>query len=1067
MTHPTRRPSSRAHRRAARAAARAAAPLALPVAALALAFGAAALLPAVTNPLHAQTPAARGTGRITGSISDPNGQPLASVQVSVVGTRLGALTGSDGRFTIAGVPAGTYTVRAQRIGYVPGTQQVTVSDGGTASVDLRLATTTTQLTAQVVVGYTTQQRRDVSDATAGVRGDDIRDQKVATVEEAVRGRIPGVQVLASGEPGRPPQINIRGQATLARNASPLYVVDGVYMSQNPNLNPNDIENIEVLKDASAAAQYGAQAANGVVVIRTRRGREGDNQVDLRSYYGFQDVPNRIEMMDARSWAEVQRQAFVNAGRENEIPTSVSQALQGQGISTDWQDAVFQRGAIQDHNLSIAGGTGTANYLVSGGFLQQTGSIIQTGFNRYSFRANSELRRGRFTFGENVAVSQTNRRELLDATDGGVLIQALRFLPTIPVRDEQNVGGYGFGSDAAPTFGYNPVGLQETRPRNYRSNQVIGSAYAEASLPFNLRYRLNAGVNYNGDRFAAFNSIAQVRFRTPEQFANFSDRRGQFVSTIVENLLTYDQTLGGAHRLNAVAGYTQQRESAEDLFAFRQGYADEGLRTINAGEQNGQRTAGGLRRTNLASLLARANYSFRDRYLLTGSVRRDGSSRFGANSRYGTFGAGSIGWVVSEEGFFDAIPLLNRAELLKLRASTGVLGLQDIADYATSAVLNQTSNYLFGNSPNVGTTQLVIANPNLRWQSNRMSNVGLDLALPGDRWTVTADYYVATQSGLLVQVPLPVSLGATADPFVNAGRMRNAGVELGTTYRFVRGGFELNTTGTMTTTRNRVLSLGGGRPINAGPAQVARTLEGQPLGSFYVIRTGGIFQSADEVQAHTSTVNGRTVVIQPNARPGDVRYLDVAGGGPDGTQPDGQITDADRVNVGNGTPRYQGGLFFDSRYRAFDFGLNFRGAGGFKIFNFVRYWTDRTDDPSNFRAGFSPWTPENPSTTTPRALARGNDNVRVASDRWVEDGDFLRVQNIVLGFRIPATLTRRLGANVQSPRIYVNVQNAATFTGYTGWDPEALGGGDQLGRGIDAGRIYPQVRTITLGVDLRL
>jgi TonB-linked SusC/RagA family outer membrane protein len=850
------------------------------------------------------------------------------------------------------------------------------------------------------------------------------------------------------------------------------------MTQNPNLNPDEIESIDVLKDASAAAQYGAQAANGVVVVRTRRGRTGDNRVELRSYYGFQDVPNRIDVMNSQQWAAVTQQAFVNAGRASEIPTSVTQALAGQAVSTDWQDAVFQRGAIRDLNLAMSGGTNAANYLVSGGYLNQLGSVIETGFERYSFRANSELRRGRLTLGENLSVSRTNRQELLNAAESdlpnqGVLVQAVRLLPVIPVRDPNNASGYGYGSDAAPTFGYNPVALLEQRPRDYRSNQVIGSAYGELALPFNLRYRVNAGLNYNGDRFTAFNSQNQVRYRTPIQFASFTDRRGQFTSTILENLLTYDATLGGRHRLNAVAGYTQQRESLDTLWAFRQGYPSEALQTIDAGLQNGQRNAGGTRQTNLQGLLARANYSFADRYLLTGSVRRDCSSRFSADNRCGVFGAGSVGWVVSDEPFFPSNDLFGEEGFFKLRASSGVLGLQDIEDYGTAAVLSQTQNYLFGGTATPGTTQLSLANPNLRWQENRMSNVGVDLAVANGAMTITADYYTATASNLLVRVPLPASLGATENPFVNAGRMRNSGFELGVTHRFQRGGFELNTTATLTTTRNKVLSLGGGQPINVGPSEVARTLVGQPVGSFYVIRSAGIFQSQAEVDAYTFTnAAGVTSRVQADAAPGDVRYVDVAGGGPNGDQPDGQINDADRVNVGNGTPEYQGGLFFDSRFGNFDVGLNLRGAGGYKVFNYTRYWSSRTDDPANLRADLQPWTPERPSTTTPRALARGNRNNLEATDRWVEDGDFLRVQNIVLGYRVPASMVRRLGTASSEARVYLNMQNLFTFTSYTGFDPEVFGsdpngGSNALGRGIDAGRIYPQVRTFTFGIDLRL
>ena len=1035
-------------------------------AALALAAPAALvpLAPLAGRPLAAQElqPAQVG-GRVTGTVTDRGGAPVPNVQVLLVGTTLGGATGEDGRYTIAGVPAGSYQLRAQRIGFAPTTRPVTVGTNETVTADVQIAAVATTLTTQVVVGYTTQQRRDVSDAVSSVTAEDLEDQQVATVEEALRGRVPGVQINASGEPGRPAQVIVRGQNFLG-NPTPLYVVDGMYLRQNPNLNPDDIASIEVLKDASAAAQYGAQAANGVVVIRTRGGRAAaNNRVDLRSYYGVQDIPNRIEMMGSREWAAIQQQAYENAGLA--VPGGVTSALDGTStVNTDWQEAVFDRGAIQDHNLAVSGGSPNASYLVSGGLFDQRGSIVETGFRRYSLRVNSDLRRGRLRIGENIALSRSNRQGLT----GFPLIDVVRMLPTIPVRDANNVSGYGYGSGANPTFGTNPVGLLERQPRTERSNQVIGSAFGEAQLLANLRYRLNLGINYENYGRSEFTSIAQIRQGSPNQFAELNEIRNDFTSLLAENLLMFDDQFGGdAHRVSAVAGYTEQRDDADDITGYCRGFADENLRTLSACNQAEATSVGTERRSVLQSWLFRTNYTLLDRYLFTGSVRRDGSSRFGPNNRWGTFSAASVGWVVSDEAFFRATPLLNRSNFLKLRASTGTLGNQDIGDYRYSVPLDQNRlGYSFGGEIVPGATQLSLANPNIRWQENQQDNVGLDLGLVDERLNLTVDVYRSTSKGLLVTAPLPWSLGVGEDnarnPVVNAGSMRNTGTEFGLTYRHggeAPGAFRLNTTATLTTTRNRVLSLGnGGQPL-FDETGIARTAVGGPVGTFYVVRTAGIFQTPAEVQAHTTVVDGATRVIQPDAQPGDVRYVDANG--------DGQINNDDRVSVGNGTPKYTSGLFVDGGFRAFDFGVNLRGAGGFKIFNAARYWTDRMDDPSNYREGFQPWTPENRSTTTPRALAEGNDNTRFNSDRWIEDGGFLRIQNIVLGFTLPASLTQRLGVGATESRVYVNMQNVHTFTDFSNWDPETLGFGNPLGRGIDDGRIYPNVRTVSFGVDLRL
>ncbi len=1013
--------------------------------------------------LHPATARAQGTERISGTVTSDQGIPIPGAQVVVQGTTLGAYTSDDGRYAIANVPLGTHVVRAQRIGYAPLTQTVTVVAGASATADFRLAAVATTLTTQVVVGYTTQMRRDISDAVSSVSAEDISDQMVATVEEGLRGRVPGVQINASGEPGRPAQIIIRGQNFLG-NPTPLYVVDGMYLRQNPNLNPADIESMEVLKDASAAAQYGSQAANGVIVIRTKRGRAADNnRVELRTYTGYQEIPKRIDMMDARGWATIQQQAYQNANLP--VPSGVTQALTGSGPNTDWQEAVFDRGVIQDHNLAVSGGKANASYLITGGFFDQQGSIVETHFRRYNVRVNSDVSFGRFTIGENVALSRSLRQGL----SGFPLIDVVRMLPSIPVRDPNNPSGYGYGSGANPTFGTNPIGLLERRPRTERSNQVIGSAFGEVRiLPF-LRYRLNLGLNYENYGRSEFNSIAQIRQGSPNQFAELTEIRNAFTSLLAENLLSYDGEFGRAHRVSAVAGYAEQRDDADDLSAYRRGFSDENLRTINAGSENDLSNSGTTRRTVLQSWLFRANYTLLDRYLLTGSVRRDGSSRFGPNNRWGTFAAASVGWVASEEPFFQSIPLIGGADFFKLRLSSGTLGNQDIGDYRYTVPLDQNRlGYPIGGEIQPGATQLSLANPDIKWQENQTDNIGFDLAMLDDRLTVTADAYRATSKGLLVTAPLPWSLGIGEDiarsPVVNAGSMRNTGFELGLTYRWMQGdegGLGLNTSATLTTTRNKVLSLGnGGQPL-FDQTGAARTAVGSALGTFYLVRTAGIFQTAEEVQAHTTTLpNDDVKVIQPNAQPGDIRYVDA--------NRDGIINDDDRVEVGNGTPKYSFGLFFDGNYGRFDFGVNLRGASGFKIFNVARYWTDRMDDPSNFRAGFQPWTPQNRSTTTPRALAAGNDNTRFLSDRWIEDGDYLRIQNILVGYRLPSSITSRVagGRDLES-RIYLNVQNAHTFTDFSNWDPETLGFGNPLGRGIDDGRIYPNPRTVSVGIDVRM
>lgn len=982
---------------------------------------------------------AQAPGRITGTVVGEAAQPVVSAQVSIPNSGAGAITGPDGRYTINNVAPGTYTVRAQRIGYSPHSQRVTVASGETAVADFQLVVLPASLTAQVVVGYTTEQRRDISGAVSSVTGSEIADQKVATVEEALRGRVPGVQIVASGEPGRPAQIIVRGQNGFG-NPSPLYVVDGMYLPENPNLNPDDIESIEVLKDASAAAQYGAQASNGVIVIRTRRGQSGNTDVQLHTYFGFQSVPKRIDMMNATQWAALTQQAYQNAGL-----TAPAGATSPGTVNTDWQNAIFQQGAIQDYNLRVSGGTPTATYLVSGGVLDQKGTVITTNFRRYSFRVNSEARRGRLGFGENVALAQGNQRTL----NGFPLIDVVRMLPTIPVYDPTNPGGYGYGSTANPTYGTNPVGALQAQWNKYRSNQIIGTTYGEVELFRNLRYRLNLGLNYNDSTVTNWRSIDQLRYLSPNPFATLADAAANGTSLLYENLLNFeDSYLNGSHRLSAVVGTTSQQVRYDRLSAFRQGFTYENLQQIDAGQTAGSNNGGFAIPFATNAALARATYAFHDRYLLTASARRDCSSRFSPGNRCGDFGAGSLGWVASEEGFFKSIPGVGRASFLKLRASTGVLGDQNIGDFAYIAPIGSNVNYVFNGVVAPGSIQQVLANPNLKWQRNRSSDIGVDIGALSDALTLSADYYNNTADQLLVAAPIPPSLGASGSPVVNAGRVRNAGFEFSATHHLDNGAFRLNSTLNLFTTKNRVLSLGnGGQPLFDGIAGVARTAVGFPIGEFYVKHVAGIYQSQAEIDAYKA---------QPNAKPGDIKYADLNG--------DGVINDGDRYNAGSPIPKVQGGLYLDSHYRAWDVGVNLRGSYGNKVFNVVRYWTDRLDDLNNSRAGLNPWTPTNHSTTTPRAVfgAAGAANADPVSDRWLESGSFTRIQNLVIGYTLPSQL-----AHAGAARLYLNMQNLYTFTKYSNWDPEILGFGSPLSRGIDDGYIYPNPRTVTIGLDLRL
>lgn len=995
------------------------------------------------------------TGAIAGTVTDSLGQPVPGVNVSVAGTQLGAATGSQGQYRISDVTPGTYTVRASFVGYEDAVQEgVEVAAGETVTVDFIMRQAAAELEEVVVVGYTTQQRGAVTGAVSSISAQELNDRPVGTLEEALKGRVAGVDVMSSAEPGEGAMVVVRGLSFTGNN-TPLYVIDGVYTRQDPNLDPQDIESVQVLKDASAAAQYGAQAANGVIVIETKKGEQGVTNISASGFYGSQNIPRRIDMMEAGEWADLARMAYENAGMEP--PASVQNPEQY--ANTNWQDALLQRAPIYKVNVGVSGGSDRATYRIGAGYLNQQGTVIETGFERYNLRINSEMTRGIFTFGETASLTHSVKENL----DGFPLVDAVRMLPTIPVRDSANVGGYGFGSPAAPSFATNPIGMQEVTDDINYTNKVLGSLYAEAALLDNLTLRLSGGGEYEDFRYEIFDSRALLRFNNTLEPADLTVGENNYYQLQGEAKLAYDDTFGD-HAVNAAAVFHEQRLSFENVEAYREGYSNENLRVINAGTENAE--VGGYENiSTLRSYLLRAHYDYAGRYLFTGSIRRDGSSRFGPENRWGTFAAGSVGWVLSEEPFYDAIPgLSDYVNFFKLRGSYGELGNQDIGDYVYAASITSNLNYGFGpnNRLGLGAIQTALANPNIKWQENQQTNLGVDLELFEGVLGLEANYYISTSNDLLVNPPLPPSLGAEGTPVVNAGSIRNSGFELTLEQQYDRGDLRINTSANLTTVNNEVLSLGNNsQPIFAGPFGVSRTAVGGEIGELYVLETNGLFQSEEEVQQHTSDVDGEEVLIQPGAQPGDVRYVD--------RNEDGLINDEDRYVAGSPFPDFQGGLSFDATYRNVDFSLSMRGNYGNEIFNVPRFWTNRMDDIAGFREGLDPWTPEDPDTDTPRAVmgSQGAMNAQAGTDRWIEDGSYLRIQNLELGYTLPSSLSNRVGLrNESSLRIFVSADNLYTWTSYSNWDP-AIAGWGTLARAVDDGQIYPAARQLTVGLNLDL
>lgn len=996
--------------------------------------------------LLAAVPPALAQDAVRGHVTNAETQaPMPGATVQVVGTGQGTVTDARGAYQLT-LPAGAQRLVFSSLGFAA--QEVDIA--GRSVIDVALQPSALQLEELVVVGYTTQRSREVSGSVVSLDSTAIAEAKTATLQEALKGKIAGVNIQSSGMPGSTGRVQIRGVNFVGGNTQPLYVVDGMYMDANPNLNPADIASIQVLKDASAASQYGARGANGVVVITTKQGGAGEMRISTDSYVGTQEVPRLIPLAGRDEWAEIMRQAYANGF----IPDGSATDFAGYP-DIDWQREVIQTGAIQSHDATLSGGTERASFLLSGGYLDQEGAVIGTGFNRANLRVNTELRRGILTFGENIALSRSRVAEMT----GNPLREALRMVPVLPVHDSDHPSGWGYGTDAVQTFATNPVGLQRTINDTRQLDQAFGTVFAQARLASFLTYRFNLGFQYETITNARFDERAELRYRDVEQLPEYANSRNSVTSLLYENLLTAERTFG-AHALNAVIGFTEQEEHFESLGASRRGYPDMDLRVIDAGTVE-PTNSGAIQEYALRSYLVRANYSFAGRYLLTGSFRRDGSSRFGPSNRYANFASGSVGWVVSDEAFYASLPLLGRyADFLKLRASYGKLGDQGIPNYQYAGLIASNHSYPLGASGAIipGAIQVNLANPAIRWQENTAVNFGVDLG--AGPFTLTADYFVNESGGLLVRPPLPSSLGARNGPFLNIGSIRNRGLEVQLGHRLERGDFSLRTSANVTTIDNEVLSLGNdGEPI-MGDLGVTRTTVGGPVGSFYVVKTDGLFQSEAEVQAHTTTLEDGTVrVLQPNAKPGDVRYVDL--------NRDGLINDEDKYTAGSSFPDFEGGIYFDAGFRNFDLSLGLRGSYGQTIWSAPQHLTESTTEASHFREGLRPWTPENPNTSIPRAVygSAGNVNFKADSDRFLQDGSYLRIQNLEIGYTLPGRLTSALGAG-SSARLYVNAQNLHTFTDYLGWDPEALGSG-VLSRGVDNAAMFPNVRTLSVGMNLDL
>jgi TonB-dependent starch-binding outer membrane protein SusC len=1033
--------------------------LALPVAISCLPLQQLAASPgrAATNWLAVAAP-------VSGRILDENGNGLPGVNVVVKGTTVATQTDIDGRYTLE-VPDGA-TLVFSYIGYA--TQEVAVAGQATVSISMQPDSKT--LSDVVVVGYLTENRQNLSSAVSSADVKEAVKAPVATATQAIQGRVAGVQINSSGGPGDAPVVTIRGIGGLGNSGSnPLYVIDGLWTDNIRDLNPNDIETLTVLKDASSTAVYGSRGANGVVLITTKRGKSGTTAIGFNSYVGFDNIYKRYNLTNASDWADRAVQAYANAGLDplNNGQNGLAGAVKGPGgafnpnIDTDWQKEFFQSGKVENYNVNFSGGSNgddrSNNFLVSADYFHQQGIVKGPDFERYSLRINSGFRRGKFRLQEQLQLTHLNVKLL----NGVPFIDVLTMLPSIPVRDAANASGYGYGSPTLNTFATNPIGAQELLTRRQSDNRVAGNIMADYNIFDALTYRLNVALDGHTYANSDASRTGTIRQNTPNTVSSLSEFLGYDYFLMAENTLNFTKSFGN-HSVNVIGGYSEQRYRQHNVSAQTQNFTTipQYYFELSAGANTGVVT-GGTYENARRSFFGQATYDYKNRYLLSASLRRDGSSRFTEENRWGNFGAGSIGWRVSEEDFFkNSISFINN---LKLRASYGVVGNDQLPNqYLTSATIAQNVNYVIGTDQTIvnGSAQLALNSPDIKWEERETKDIGLDLGFLSNRLTFTADYYVAKTRDALAPVVLPVYLGNFGQAlFQNLGQLTNKGLEVAIGYHEDRGSFIYGADFTLATLRNRVTALPSAGALVDGQG-LTNTVVGQAVGAFFLIPYEGIFQTQAEVDNYK---NAAGVVIQPYASPGDVKYRDSNG--------DGKIDNGDREFIGRSMPKLQFGLNLNAAYKNFDVSVFLQGVSGNDIFNNAKVALESYNGPNNYDADVQPWTAANPSSTTPRLLQGGgagnlgiaaSQNALFNTSRWLEDGSYLRVKNVQIGYTLPKSFTTKLTTQT-SVRFYVTARNLVTFTKYTGFDPEITGTGF-FGRGVDNGA-YPNVRTFTGGVQV--
>lgn len=1035
--------------------------------------------------LMTQVHAQEGARKLSGIVKDNSGSPLAGVTVTVKGTKVVTVTNASGVFSLQ-VPPGSRTLVFNSVGMRD--QEIGITSSGI--MDITMEPVSQSMNEVVVIGYGTAKRTNVTSSIASVSAKDIKDLPVAGIDQALQGKVSGVTVTNnSGQPGGGVSIKVRGVTTINSN-DPLIVIDGVPFISNTKsssgyaglggsdgqtgnsvmatLNPNDIETIDVLKDASAQSIYGSQAANGVILITTKKGKAGEGKLNYDVYYGQSAIVKKLDVMNLREFAQYQNEVAPVLGY---TPTEEFRDPSLLGTGTDWQEAMFRNGQVQNHQLSFSGGKDKTNYYLSLNYFDQSGILIGSDFKRYSTRFSLDHQLKRWM---KIGVSANASRSiqnvtLADAAEGTIWWGAIQS-PLIPVKNldgswggGNTISGVRYGQD-------NPIARSNMRGNKSTNTQVFGNIYADVELLEGLNLKNEISYSFGMNNNLAYQLAGNIG--TTSLQSQLFDNRGNSYYYAIRNYLNYNKYFG-KHNITATAGHEAQYSYYEGLAGKRVNLQNNIL-DINAGssDKTTWELNGGKSQWAMESYFARGTYSFDDRYSLSVSFRTDGSSNFGPNNKWGYFPGASIGWTISNEQFASGLhPFIN---FLKLRLGYGAVGNQNLPSGAqnppyTSAIGFWPGPVGFGNSSYLNG----IANPDLSWESVVTKNAGLDISFFNGRIDATVDVYKKTTTDMLLFLTGPrlIGVGDQWDdlkaPVGNVGQMSNTGVDLSITSTNIRNGhFSWKTNLVYSQYKNRLDKMANSTAGLTGKVYydnyiISYTNPGYAVGSYFGLVTDGLFRTQEDL--NNSLPQFGYTVDESHTWLGDIRFKDVSGA--DG-KPDNVIDEKDITYIGSPLPKFTYGFTNTFQYKDFDASIFLQGSYGAKIFNFLRWQLEKMDNiyHNQLRTVMDRYTADNPDGTLPRFVSGQVNNVAM-SDRYVEDGSYLRIQNVTLGYRLPRAVIQR--AKINNIRLYLSVQNLLTFSNYSGYDPEigAFNNNIRL-MNVDAGH-YPNPRTITVGANIEL